>query len=102
MEIFEDNDLDEFQELLKLPNKEILKILKMKNTDGLTPLHISCFHGYKKLTIELINLHRLFSLTLDGFDDQGNTPLSLLASHGYLDLNLDLIDIDSKEQMQNF
>lgn len=73
----------------------------MKNTAGFTPLHISCFHGYKRLTIEVIKLHRLFNLSLDEYDDQQNTPLSLLSSHGYLDLNIDLFDEQDEEQMKS-
>ncbi len=74
----------------------------MKNTRGLHPLHITCFHGYKKFTLELIKLHRIFNISLDLLDDQNNTPINLLSSHGYLEMNLDLLDVNSEDQMRTF
>ena len=72
----------------------------MRNKQGHTPLHITCFHGYKKLTQQVIKLHRLFNLSLDIYDDQNNTPINLLCSHGYLDMNLDLLDSDQDDQLK--
>ena len=104
-EIFEDGDESAMEEIFQKYKNKLKRVLKLKNYDKRTPLHMVCKKGYSKMAIKLISYYKKEKINLDQLDENGDTPLLLACSHGYddeLDLNDFFIGKDSDKKTNKF
>lgn len=93
-EMFEDGNVDDFQELLNEGSVDQVSICTMRDHDKRTALHLVCMKGHREFFDLLLPLYLKQNIDLDTFDENGDTPLLLACSHG----NRDEMELEDAEQ----
>jgi ankyrin repeat protein len=74
-----------------------INVLDIKNNEGMTSLHLSCFYLYKSTTDALL----LLGCNLDEKDNLGNTPLHYAVRGGNFGMAKKLILFGAKKNIRN-
>ena len=74
-----------------------INVLDIKNKEGMTSLHLSCFYLYKSTTDALL----LLGCNLDEKDNLGNTPLHYAVRGGNFGMAKKLILFGAKKNIRN-
>ena len=75
----------------------LLNILDIKNSEGMTPLHLSCYYSFKSMTDNLL----LLNCDINIKDSQDNTPLHYAVQGGNVPLAKKLILFGANKSCRN-
>ena len=75
----------------------LLNILDIKNSEGMTPLHLSCYYSFKSITDNLL----LLNCDINIKDFQDNTPLHYAVQGGNVPLTKKLILFGANKSCRN-
>ena len=74
-----------------------INILDIKNNEGMTSLHLSCFYSYKNVSDNLL----LLNCNINEKDKKGNTPLHYAVQGGNIKLAKKLILFGANKHIRN-
>ena len=75
----------------------LLNILDIKNNEGMTPLHLSCYYSFKNITDNLL----LLNCDINIKDSRDNTPLHYAVQGGNVPLTKKLILFGANKSSRN-
>ena len=75
----------------------LINILDIKNIEGITPLHLSCYYSFKNITDNLL----LLNCDINIKDSQDNTPLHYAVQGGNVSLTKKLIIFGANKSCRN-